>query len=120
HAFVGRDDVVREVRQILRQPYNNAIVLYGQRRIGKTSVLHELKAKLPQENAYLIVLFDLLNKSNWSLEKVLQALANKISDVLEQEKDVLKQKKRDLGEEPETTFRKFLTELLENLPSEQS
>jgi len=112
-AFVGRDDVVREVRQVLRQPYNNAIVLYGQRRIGKTSVLHELKAKLPQENAYHVVLFDLLDKSNWPLEKVLQELAKKISDVLQPEK-------LELGDEPETTFRTRLTELLNKLPSEQS
>jgi tetratricopeptide (TPR) repeat protein len=113
HAFVGRDDVVREVRQVLRQPHNNAIVLFGQRRIGKTSVLRELTAKLPQENAYHVVLFDLLDKSNWPLKQVLQALANKISDVLEQEK-------WDLGNKPETTFHEHLTELLNKLPSEQS
>jgi tetratricopeptide (TPR) repeat protein len=113
HAFVGRADIVREVQQVLKQPNNNAIVLYGQRRIGKTSVLHELKAKLPQENAYVMVLFDLLDKSNWSLEKVLQELAKKISDVLQQER-------LDLGDDPETTFRTRLTELLNKLPSEQS
>jgi tetratricopeptide (TPR) repeat protein len=113
HAFVGRDDIVREVRQVLRQPNNNAIVLYGQRRIGKTSVLRELKAKLPQKNAYYVVLFDLLDKSNWPLEKVLQELAKKISDVLQPEK-------LDLGDDPETTFRPCLIELLNQLPSEQS
>jgi tetratricopeptide (TPR) repeat protein len=113
HAFVGRADIVREVQQVLKQPNNNAIVLYGQRRIGKTSVLRELKAKLPQENAYVMVLFDLLDKSNWSLEKVLQELSKKISEVLQQEK-------LDLGDDPETTFRTRLTELLNKLPSEQS
>ena len=38
-AFIGRADVLREVLRILRRPRANAIVLYGQRRIGKTSVL---------------------------------------------------------------------------------
>ncbi len=38
-AFAGRADVLREVLRILRRPQDNAIVLYGQRRIGKTSIL---------------------------------------------------------------------------------
>jgi tetratricopeptide (TPR) repeat protein len=113
HAFVGRADIVREVQQVLKQPNNNAIVLYGQRRIGKTSVLRELKAKLPQENAYQVVLFDLLDKSNWPLEKVLQELAKKISDVLQQEK-------LELGNNPETAFCEHLADLLNKLSSEQS
>jgi len=111
-AFVGRNDIVREVRQVLRQPNNNAIVLYGQRRIGKSSVLYELKAKLSHDGHH-VVFFDLLDKSNWSLEKVLQELAKKISDVLQQER-------LDLGDEPETTFHEYLTELLNKLPLEQS
>ena len=44
HAFIGRDDVLREVRRVLRHPHSNAIVLFGQRRIGKTSVLQHLQA----------------------------------------------------------------------------
>jgi tetratricopeptide (TPR) repeat protein len=113
HAFVGRDDIVRRVRQVLKQPNNNTIVLYGQRRIGKSSVLYELEAKLPQENTYHVVLFDLLDKSHWPLEKVLQELAKQINGVLPQEK-------LDLGDHPETTFRKLLTDLLKKLPLEQS
>jgi tetratricopeptide (TPR) repeat protein len=112
HAFVGRDDVVREVRQVLRQPHNNAIVLYGQRRIGKSSVLYELKAKLSHDG-YHVVFFDLLDKSDWPLERVLQELVKKISDVLEQEIP-------DLGANPETTFHEHLIDLLNKLPSEQS
>ncbi len=110
-AFVGRDDIVRSVLQVLKQPNNNAIVLYGQRRIGKTSVLYELEASLPKD--YHSIYFDLLDKNQWPLEKVLQELAKKISSVLQQEK-------LDLGDDPETTFREHLTELLNKLPLEQS
>ncbi len=42
-AFIGRADVLREVLRVLRRPAENAIVLYGQRRIGKTSVLQHDK-----------------------------------------------------------------------------
>lgn len=38
-AFVGRADVLRGVQRVLENPHAYAIVLYGQRRIGKTSVL---------------------------------------------------------------------------------
>jgi len=51
-AFVGRADVLREVLRILRRPQDNAIVLYGQRRIGKTSILQHLAAQLPGEGPY--------------------------------------------------------------------
>ena len=47
-GFFGRQDIFREVMQILRQPGSNAIVLYGQRRIGKTSVLLQLEKQLRQ------------------------------------------------------------------------
>jgi AAA+ ATPase superfamily predicted ATPase len=37
-AFVRRADVLREVLRVLRRSQDNAIVLYGQRRIGKASI----------------------------------------------------------------------------------
>ncbi len=44
--FIGRTDVLRDVLRVLKNPNESGMVLYGQRRIGKTSVLKELKAKL--------------------------------------------------------------------------
>ena len=45
-GFCGRDDVFRVVQAELELPERNAIVLYGQRRIGKTSILLNLKSRL--------------------------------------------------------------------------
>ena len=45
-VFVGREDILRSVLRMLESPGENAIVLYGQRRIGKTSVLQELVERL--------------------------------------------------------------------------
>ena len=47
-AFVGRVDVLREVLVALENRHENALVLYGQRRIGKTSLLQELTLRLPE------------------------------------------------------------------------
>jgi tetratricopeptide (TPR) repeat protein len=108
-AFVGRSDVLREVLRVLRHPKENAIVLYGQRRIGKTSVLQELEAKLPKEGGYRPIFFDLQDKAQWSLARVLRELAQKISDQLGQPN-------YELGDDPETTFRNvWLPKLLNNL-----
>ncbi len=84
-AFVGREDVLKAVKDVLRHPQENTIVLYGQRRIGKTSVLRELEAKLPTEGNYLTVFFDLQGKGSLPLEQMLQELADKICSELKRE-----------------------------------
>lgn len=81
-AFVGRSDILRDVTRILVNSHTNAIVLFGQRRIGKTSILQHLTTQLPHEGAYHPVYFDLQDKAVWSLEQVLQNLANEISHSL--------------------------------------
>ncbi len=83
-AFIGRADVLREVLRILRRPQDNAIVLYGQRRIGKTSILQHLAAQLPHEGPYHPVYFDLQDKTDWPLDRVLLELARTVTHALEQ------------------------------------
>jgi tetratricopeptide (TPR) repeat protein len=113
-AFVGRDDILRAVLRVLRHPQENAIVLYGQRRIGKTSILQTLETKLSTEGAYHPIFFDLQDKAQWPLERVLQALAQKISDKLELPSP-------NLGDDPKTTFcQVWLPKLLSNLSQDSS
>ena len=78
-AFIGRADVWRETVRVLRRPQENALVLFGQRRIGKTSVLQYLEAHLRDKGAYLPVYFDLQDKAEWPLARVLRALAQEIA-----------------------------------------
>jgi AAA+ ATPase superfamily predicted ATPase len=82
-AFIGRADVLREVVRVLRNPHQNAPVLYGQRRIGKTSVLQELVTQLPEKGAYHPAYFNLEDKTTWPLGKVLQELAQTIAHSLD-------------------------------------
>ena len=113
-AFVGRADILQKVLQVLCHPKENAIVLYGQRRIGKTSVLQELETKLPKQGNYYPIFFDLQDKAQWPLARVLCELAKKISDKLGQATP-------NLGDDPETTFRQvWLPNLLNNLSQEAS
>lgn len=78
-AFVGRSDVIRDVVRVLDNPNQNALVIYGQRRIGKTSVLLELCARLPHEGTYHPVYFDLQDKAALTLEEVLEQLASHLA-----------------------------------------
>jgi predicted regulator of Ras-like GTPase activity (Roadblock/LC7/MglB family) len=79
--FVGREDVLKAVRDMLAHPTENAIVLYGQRRIGKTSILETLNVKLAEEG-HLPIFFDLEDQAKFPLEQVLQKLSNKICSEL--------------------------------------
>jgi branched-chain amino acid transport system substrate-binding protein len=109
-AFIGRADVLREVLRVLRNPHQNALVLYGQRRIGKTSVLQELAARLPDSGPYQPVYFDLQDKATWPLGRVLQLLAQTIAQKLDQPAP-------NLDTDPETAFRaEWLPFTLTNLP----
>jgi branched-chain amino acid transport system substrate-binding protein len=113
-AFVGRDDILREVLRVLRQPEQNAIMLYGQRRIGKTSVLQYLLKRLPQEGNYRPVYFDLQDKAALPLGRVLAELARTLASELNLPIP-------DLGKDPEIAFRRdWLPNLLADLPVDTS
>ena len=109
-AFIGRADVLREVVRVLRRPHSNVIVLFGQRRIGKTSILQHLEARLPDEGPYRPVYFDLQDKADWPLGRVLRELARTVAHALGQPAPTL-------GDDPETGFREeWLPAVLDTLP----
>jgi len=113
-AFVGRDDMLREVLRILRRPQDNAIVLHGQRRIGKTSILQHLSVQLPHKGLYHPVYYDLQDKANWPLEQLLQDVAQAIARALGHPKP-------ELGPNPVDCFREeWLPSILENLAAGHS
>ena len=78
--FFGRDDIVREVFNLVASPTNNALVLYGQRRIGKTSILLELEQRLSNRGNNITIYYDLQDKASLSLFNVLDDLKKHISD----------------------------------------
>ena len=77
--FVGRSGILRDVLRLLGNPNANAIALYGQRRIGKTSILFQLEQQLADSGKYLPVYFDLHDKADLSLPEILYRLAGQIA-----------------------------------------
>jgi tetratricopeptide (TPR) repeat protein len=112
-AFVGRDDVLREVLKVLRNQTKSAITLYGQRRIGKTSMLQYLQANLPKEGAFQAVYFDLQDKAAWPLPRLLAELARTVAEKLSLPVPQLDQQ----STEP---FRAWLVDMLSHLPADSS
>jgi len=80
-AFHGRKDVFHFVKESLSTPQQRVIVLYGQRRIGKTSILLELPRHLPSDKFHCVY-FDLQDRANHPLPKVLYGLGVKIAQSL--------------------------------------
>ena len=78
-GFFGREDIFGEVMQMLRHPQSNAMALYGQRRIGKTSALLELERRLVSEGEFTPIYFDLQDKAAKPLADLLFELAQCIA-----------------------------------------
>ncbi len=77
-GFFGRQDTLEWVSRELCNPNTNALVLAGQRRIGKTSLLLQFERTLSSDH-FLPLYFDLQDKAGQPLGQVLAALARKIA-----------------------------------------
>jgi tetratricopeptide (TPR) repeat protein len=74
-GFFGRQDILQWVQRELRNPQTNALVLFGQRRIGKTTLLLQLARSLsPKE--FLSIYFDLQDQATRPLGQTLSDLAD--------------------------------------------
>ncbi len=97
-VFFGRIQLIADIAAALRRTHqDNVIVLYGQRRIGKTSLLYALQRYLPKER-YVTVLYDAAGVS--SPLSLFWGLANCIHDAFGEAGLFL----------PEPARRDFLTE----------
>jgi formylglycine-generating enzyme required for sulfatase activity len=109
-AFVGRDDVLQKVLGVLGDEQHHGVVLYGQRRIGKTSILHHLAEWLPKNGGPRAIYFDLQDKAAWPVGKIMAQLATTIAKELGLPPPVA-------GPEPEVWFREtWLPPVLAGLP----
>jgi photosystem II stability/assembly factor-like uncharacterized protein len=85
--FFGRDDIFRSIKEaLIDREQDNLIILYGQRRIGKTSVLHQVGHRLSEQ--YVSVLIDLQSVPFDSMEGFLQEIASTTQQALQRDRDV--------------------------------
>lgn len=85
--FFGREDVFQWIETSLSGRYaDHILVIHGQRRVGKTSVLKQLGNRLPKR--YIPVFFDLQGRTHTTLDRFLWWLAREIVRVLKQERGI--------------------------------
>lgn len=73
-GFFGREDIIQDVERTLRYPNHNSVILHGQRRIGKTSLLLQLERRLPAP-PFFSVYFDLAGHELAPVSQVLYQMA---------------------------------------------
>jgi tetratricopeptide (TPR) repeat protein len=78
-GFFGRQQALDWAVQGLRNPASNSVVLFGQRRIGKTTLLLQLQHALPTD-AFLPIYFDLQDQASRPLGQVLADLADIVAE----------------------------------------
>jgi len=77
-GFFGREDIFEFVSKSLQTKRRPPIVIYGQRRIGKSSVLRQLPSHLPRGT--VCVFFDLQGQSALPLDTLLYGLAREMAE----------------------------------------
>ncbi|HSH04443.1 MAG TPA: AAA family ATPase [Anaerolineae bacterium] len=115
-VFVGREDVFSFIQENLVGAHqNNAIILHGQRRTGKTSVLYRLGQKMAA--THYGVLIDMQGKPARGEADFLFSIADDIVFTLEDhEIEVDLPRRADFEEAPEFFFRsRFLRQLKPHL-----
>jgi tetratricopeptide (TPR) repeat protein len=81
-GFYGRHELLVSIENILKAKEQNVVVLFGQRRIGKTSLLHQIVRKFKNHNNVVPVYFDLQGREQNRLGEVLYVMAQKITRAL--------------------------------------
>ncbi|MDJ0695375.1 ABC transporter substrate-binding protein [Mastigocoleus sp. MO_188.B34] len=85
--FFGRESLFGFIEDNLNQNIQ-FILLHGQRRIGKSSVLQQSNSRIAPDN-FVFVLFDLQGYSKSSLSEILYELAEEIASQLELDSDIV-------------------------------
>lgn len=116
--FIGRQSILKEVLTTLDKPSDNVIVLYGRRRIGKTSILKELEVRLSGKQLYVPVYFDLEDKQNLTIDNLLIELSSSIVKAVTN--DESKQNQFTNPPTEYTFYAQFIPKVLDDLSSNSS
>jgi ABC-type branched-subunit amino acid transport system substrate-binding protein len=103
NKFFGREHEFSKINDGL-QNNEQLILLYGQRRIGKSSVIAQIPKKL-STNEFVFISFDFHDKGNLSHQEILRSIAIGIIKNLETNQQVLENNQQ------------VLTHLAENIPT---
>lgn len=111
--FFGRESLFLFIEDNLKQNVR-VILLHGQRRIGKSSVLKQISNFVVQDG-FVFVSFDLQNKAQLSLNQILYELAQGIVEQFELENRIESPTLADLEGKPDRFSHQFLPNVYQAL-----
>ncbi|MFB8798814.1 MAG: ATP-binding protein [Microcoleus sp.] len=111
--FVGRKDIIRQLEELWVATGNQlqSVVIYGHRRMGKTSILLNVANSLGSQVKVAYVNLLLVGDSPQGVGDVLMAISDKISDAV----NIPPPADADLLNLPYRTFRRYLKQVEANL-----
>ena len=106
--FVGREDIIRQLEELWIEANRlQSVVLFGHRRMGKTSILRNINACL--EDGVKLAYVNMLNVGNapQGVGEVLMAICDEIAEIM----NIDPPADEDLLKLPYPTFRRFLQQV---------
>jgi ABC-type branched-subunit amino acid transport system substrate-binding protein len=113
NKFFGREHEFSKINDSL-QNNEQLILLYGQRRIGKSSVIAQIPKKL-STNEFVFISFDFHDKGNLSHQEILRSIAIGIIENLETNQQVLTHLAENIPTNIEIFSREFLPTVYQQL-----
>jgi tetratricopeptide (TPR) repeat protein len=111
--FFGRQSLFEFIKDTLQQN-TPLILLYGQRRIGKSSVLKQIPQKISySEDQFVFIDFDIQGLVNTPINEILHYLARRIGEEIEliELESILIPTAEDIEDDPTIFHEDFLTQI---------
>ncbi|MBY5310423.1 AAA family ATPase [Aphanizomenon flos-aquae CCAP 1446/1C] len=114
NLFIGREDIIRQLEELwLRGIQLQSVVIYGHRRMGKTSILLNAANSLDANIKVVYVNLLKLGDVTQGVGEVLMAISDEISQVV----NIEPPHDDDLLKLPERTFNRYFEKVITNLSS---
>ncbi len=111
--FVGREDRLRQLEELwMTRNKLQSVVLYGHRRMGKTSLLKNLAHYLGSQIKVIYVNLQRLGAVSQGVAEVLMAISDEIATAF----NISPPDDNDFLQLPQRTFERYLKQVLANMP----
>jgi len=112
NLFIGREDIMRQLEELwVMSSQLQSVVLYGHRRMGKTSILLNIANRLGSEVQVVYVNLKSLGMLSEGMGEVFLAISDEISDSL----NVSILNEEEFFKHPSITFKRYLKKVIKHL-----
>ncbi|MEM1171665.1 MAG: ATP-binding protein [Cyanobacteria bacterium P01_H01_bin.35] len=114
--FVGREDTMRKLEELwITNSHKQSVVLYGHRRMGKTSILRNVAKSSSVDTQVVYVNFQGLGAISQGMGEVFLAISDEISDAINLPPPDID----ELLRLPERTFKLYLKQAIQKLDNKR-